>query len=103
MRKTLYESGTERREKKATGTARPKPSLAKTANAGAAERDGQRGCDMLIIKRNPRVHSGNIKKAWVTRRANEAKVASTFPEERMEERNRKYPSNPRIDDAIREA
>jgi hypothetical protein len=42
-------------------------------------------------------------KAWITRRTNEAKVAGTFPEERMEERNYKYPSNPRIDDAIKEA
>jgi hypothetical protein len=43
------------------------------------------------------------KKAWVTRRANEAKLAGQFPLERMEERNYKYPSNPRIDAAIEEA
>jgi hypothetical protein len=45
-----------------------------------------------------------MKKAWITRRANEERLAlAPHDEERVAIRSHKYPSNPRIDDAIQEA
>ncbi len=45
------------------------------------------------------------KKAWATRRANEQRLAQSPPntDDRVAVRVHKYPSNPRIDEAIREA